>query len=73
MVAPQYTLKERRQIHRKAKRLLGIKQYDATDRYIFMSQCMQDMMDSGEAEGVSDARDVCELLWSEQEDLWGED
>lgn len=67
-MAPR-TFAERYKIHRRAQRLLGVKR-DAQDKYEFMIQCQQDMMDSGEAEDEGDARDICELLWNDEQDLY---
>jgi len=66
-----YTAKERLRVNLKARRILGkSKRRDAQDRRIFMEQCIGELMDSGEAEDEGDARDVCEMLWQEESDLF---
>ena len=67
-----HTFLERWRIHQKAKRLLGIEKKDS-ERLIFMQQCMEDMQGTGEADDVDDARDICELLWDEQQQYDGDD
>jgi hypothetical protein len=65
-----YTAKQKLQIHLRAKRKVGlVRQSDAADKYIFMQQCVSELMDQGEADDESSARDVCELLWEEGSDL----
>lgn len=44
-----------------------MKRKDAQDHATFMRQCMEVMQDDGETE--EDARDICELLWEEGEDV----
>ncbi len=65
----QYSWLQRYRIHRRAKQKLGHSTRDPQDRFEFMQQCMDEMIQSGEAEGADDARDVCELMWDEEESL----
>lgn len=61
-----YSVKEKIEINLKAQRALGKQdKASASDRRIFMQQCMADLQDSGEADDEDDARDICELLWEE--------
>lgn len=66
---------ECRRIINKAKRMLGLKrgirERNAQDRFDFMNQCMQEVMDDGEAADMEDARSICELLYEEEADLYG--
>ncbi len=71
-MAGKYSWLQRFRIHQKAKRKLGHRrQFDAQSKYDFMATCMDEMMQSGEADGEDDARDVCELLWNEMSDVMG--
>jgi hypothetical protein len=56
-------------IHWRAQKLIGQKQSPA-DKRIFMGDCIDQLTQEGEDEG--DARDVCELLWEEGSELFGE-
>lgn len=65
-----YTVKQKLQIHLKAKRKLGRAQkQSASDKYLFMQQCVDQLVSEGD-EDESSARDVCELLWEEGSDLF---
>lgn len=60
----RYTAKERMSIMLRAWRKLGkMQRKDASDKRIFMGNCIDQLTNDGEDE--DDARDTCELLWSE--------
>lgn len=63
------TIAEKRQIHRKAKKLLGQRYYDPMDREEYIRQCVEDMMQSGETDEFDDAQLICETMFLEEQDL----
>lgn len=56
-----YTWIERYKIHQKAKRLVG----DKKSQDDFMEECIQNVMDAGEADNESEAEAICEILWDD--------
>ena len=65
-----YTKQEEQRIKLLAKRALGeMQKASASDRRIFMQQCIDQLTSSGEADDEDDARDICELMWDEGDDL----
>jgi hypothetical protein len=59
--------KERWLIHQRAKASIGLKQGGKRE---FMRVCMDQLMQDGDADNEDDARDICELLWDEGEELF---
>lgn len=65
-----YSRKEIERIKLRAKWALGqLNRKDANDKRIFLSQCVDSMTSSGDAEDEDEAREICLLLWDEGEEL----
>lgn len=63
-MSPRYTWIERRKIHRRAKQILG---YDDSGEYEdFMMDCIDGVMGDLEATDEDDAREICQLMWDEE-------
>lgn len=62
---PRYTFIERRKIHRKAKQKLGYND-DSGEYEDFMDNCIEGVMGDLEATDEDDARDICQLMWDEE-------
>lgn len=58
----QYTWIERKRIHEKAKEKLGLKKQDEDE---FMSECVVEVLSSGEASDPEEAISICQDLWDE--------
>jgi len=66
-----YSAIEKQRILLRGKRSLGKLtklRSSASDKRIFIDQCVDSMTSSGEAEDEDEARDVCLLLWEEGEE-----
>jgi hypothetical protein len=64
--AMPYSAIEKQRILLQAKRKLGkANKSDASDKRIFIDQCVDDMTSSGDADDEDEARDICLLLWDE--------
>ena len=57
-----YTWIERKRILAKAKAKLGLKKQDEDE---FMSECVVEMLSSGEASDPEEAIAICQDLWDE--------
>ncbi len=65
MSPTKYTWIERHRIHRKAKEKIGL--YDDSGDYEdFMSDCIDGVMNDLEATDEDDAREICQLMWDEE-------
>jgi hypothetical protein len=62
----KFTAKQRQSIALRGKRALGkMQKQSASDKRIFMSSCIDQLTNSGDADNEDDAREICELIWSE--------
>lgn len=65
----KYDIIDRKKIHLKAQRKLGLrkekKEGDKSDFQDFMDQCVADLVDSGQFEDEEDAAAVCEMIYEE--------
>jgi hypothetical protein len=61
--------KERWLIHQRAKAQAGL-QFKQSGKREFMRVCMDQMMQDGDAEDEGEARDICEQIWFEGEELF---
>jgi hypothetical protein len=62
-----YTFRERQRIHRKAKQKIGVEvehKQDAPEDW--MDNCIESVIDDGEAENEDDAEAMCEMIWEDQ-------
>lgn len=61
-----YTAEERQRIKLQAKRALGqMQKQSASDRRIFMQNCIDQLTTDDPETDEGDARDICEMLWEE--------
>jgi hypothetical protein len=65
-----HSVEERQRILLRARRALGqCKKQNASDHRIFLEQCVESMVSSGDAADEDEAHDICQLLWEEGGDL----
>lgn len=60
-----YTWKDRKRILAKAKVKVGIKKQDEDE---FMSECVVEVLSSGEASDPEEAISMCQDMWDEMDD-----
>lgn len=64
------TFVERWKIDRLARKKVGLLKQSGEDHRIFLSQCVSDMLDGGEASDRDEARDICEAMWEDMQDIY---